>query len=639
MKPVGSHLPRLFPLVVSVILPSLALLPRVSAQSPSAPPVIETTVDVYAEPVPFDLLAGSVNTFTREDIAASGARDAAEFLRFVANVHLSQSGTKGSLSTLTIRGGKPNFTLVLIDGIPANDIGDQLGGAFNFATLDIDSIERIDIFRGPLSTVYGSNAISGVVNIVLRRPDERPRFHITVDGGQYGYAFTSGGASWVHGKTGLAAGGSFSRIGQQVLNDDSMLGTANALVDHRFSNDRSIDAFVRWNRLSDSQLPVSSGGPLYALTKTPEINMADQVSAGGTLRHSLTPRFSYDARAGIFSRVASDNSPAIIDSIPPGPSYVPSSLSDNRFLRIDLLSTQQYAFRPWATSYSSVSWLHESGTSVGSLGGYLPANYKLLRDTFNASGTGILARKRGSITAGLNVQQSSDYDVKLSPRVGGTWSLSGYQLHFSYGQGFKLPSFYSLGNPLVGNPTLHPETGRTYDAGVSHTFSLGHTRAALTYFDNKYDNLIDFSPSLFKLVNRSSAYARGGDLDVSSAFHHVVAGGSVTYVDAGLIGTSDRLRDVPRWSEALHLRFILPRQFIVQADTVWVGRRFDYQVPVPEIATVPRYTLTAVRLEHRFSSRIAGHVRLENMLNSGYQESVGFPSPGIYTSAGLSYSH
>ena len=629
----------LFPFVLSVILLSLVLLPRASGQNPSTPQVTETTVDVYAEPVPFDLLAGSVTTVTREDLAASGARDATELLRSMANVHFSQSGTKGSLSTLTIRGGKPNFTLVLIDGIPVNDIGDQLGGAFNFATLDVDSIERIDIFRGPLSTIYGSNAISGVVNIVLRRPDERPRLNVTVDGGQYGYAFTSGNASWVKEKTGLAAGGSFSRIGQQVLNDDSMLGTANALADHRFSDDRSINASVRWNRLSDSQLPVSSGGPIYALAKTPEINIAEQVSVGETFRHSPTPRFSYDARAGIFSRVASDNSPAIFDSIPPGPSYVPSSLSDTRFLRIDLLSTQQYAFRPSASSYSSVSWLRESGTSIGNLGGYLPANYKLERDTFNASGTGIVSRYWGSITAGLNVQQSSDYGVKLSPRVGGTWNLSGYQLHFSYGQGFKLPSFYSLGNPLVGNPTLKPETGRTYDAGVSHTLSVGHTHAALTYFNNKYDKLIDFSPSLFKLVNRSSAYARGSDLDVSTEFLHIVAGGSVTYVDAGLIGTSDRLRDVPRWSEALHLRLILPRQVTVQADTVWVGRRFDYQVPVPDIATVPRYTLTSLRLEHRFSSRLTGHIRFENMFNSQYQEFVGFPSPGIYTSAGLSYAH
>ena len=627
-----------FPFIVTAILCALFLVPRGTAQSAPALPVTPTVIDVYAEPVPFDELKGSVTTFTRDDLAASGARDATELLRSVADVHFSQSGSKGSLSTLTIRGGKPNFTLVLIDGIPANDIGDELGGAFNFATLDLDSIERIDIFRGPLSTVYGSEAISGVVNIVLRRPEERPGLHVSMEGGQYGYAYTNADTAWVHGTTGVAAGGSFSRIGQQVLNDGSILGTANVLVDHRFSEKQSIDGFARWNRLSDSELPVSSGGPLYALIDSPEVTMADQVSTGATFRQSLTPRFSYDARAGIFSRVASDNAPPIFDTIPPGPSYVPSSFSDTRFTRFDALSTQQYAFRPWITTYSAISWLRENGSSNGNLGGYLPANYQLERRTFNASGTAIVSRDSGSVTAGLNVQQSSDYGVQLSPRIGGSWTVRGYQLHLSYGQGFKLPSFYSLSNPLVGNPNLKPETGRTYDTGISHAFLQSHLRTSLTYFDNSYNDLIDFSPTLFKLVNRSGAFARGSDLDAAAEFHNVRVGASVTYVDAGLIGTTDRLRDVPRWSEALHFRFILPREFITQVDTAWVGRRFDYQVPVPEIMTVPRYTLTTIVLEHKLNAHLAGHIRFENAFNSHYQEFVGFPSPGIYASAGVSYT-
>ncbi len=214
------------------------------AQIATAKPIVDTVVDVYAEPVPFDQLLGSVTTLTREDLAASGARDVAEVLRFLPSVHLSQAGGKGSLTTLTIRGGKPNFTLVLIDGIPANDIGDQLGGAFNFATLDVESIERIDIFRGPLSTVYGSEAISGVVNIALRRPEERPRMHVSVEAGQYGYVYTSGDTAWTRGASGVSAGGSFSRIGEQVFRDGSMLGTANVTANRTFDSRRSSTALL-----------------------------------------------------------------------------------------------------------------------------------------------------------------------------------------------------------------------------------------------------------------------------------------------------------------------------------------------------------------------------------------------------------
>ena len=159
-----------------------------------AVPARGETVTVVAEPVPADTLAGTHTLLDREAIARSGARDAAELLRLIAVVHFSQAGTKGALSTVSIRAGKPNFTLVLIDGVPANDIGDLLGGAFNFATIAADEIERVDILRGPLSAIYGSEAVGGVISIVLRRPVDVGAAHGSVEGGEFGYAAGTGGS-------------------------------------------------------------------------------------------------------------------------------------------------------------------------------------------------------------------------------------------------------------------------------------------------------------------------------------------------------------------------------------------------------------------------------------------------------------
>ena len=618
----------------------LVLSDVVAAQTATAKkPVRTETVTVKAEPIPFDTLAGSYTSLDHEAIVASGARDMTELLRFVASVHFSQSGGKGSLSTVSIRGGKPNFTLVLIDGVPANDIGDELGGAFNFATLDVDQIQRIDIFRGPLSAIYGSEAISGVINIILRRPEEQPAFHIATEGGEFGYARAVGGMSGKVAGVGVAADGSYSRIGQQVLEDGSSLGTAMLAADRELGTRRALDGFARWNRLADEELPVSSGGPLYAISKLPERDRADQITGGANYHQQVNPVWLYSVEGGVFSRVAIDNSPAIFDEVPPGPNFVPQSESHTRFLRPEGETTQQLTPRRWLTSYTGLSLQDESGTSDGELGGY-PDSYSLQRTTFAFSEDADVHGGRGSAGAGFGVEKSTGYDAVVSPRAGGTLRLADWRFHASWGLGFNLPSFYALGDPLVGNPALKAETSRGVDTGVARAFRSSGTEVSLAYFDNAYHNLIDFSPSVFRLVNRNEAFARGSDLDVSQQWGRVMLGGSVTYVDAGLEGTTERLRDVPRWTEEFHARAALARAWTVESSTVWVGRRFDYQVPVPQLDTVPRYTMTNLEATHtfaRWNRRLEGYVRLENAFNSKFQEFVGFPNAGIYASAGCRY--
>jgi len=93
-------------------------------------------------------------------------------VRLAGIVHLSQAGTKGALSTVSLRAGKPNFTLGLVNSVPANDIGHLLG-AFDFATLPAEDIASVNILRGPLSSVYGSEAGSRVISIMLRAPAEQ----------------------------------------------------------------------------------------------------------------------------------------------------------------------------------------------------------------------------------------------------------------------------------------------------------------------------------------------------------------------------------------------------------------------------------------------------------------------------------
>lgn len=635
MKSTPGKSRRYAALVGAVCLSGICALAQRPSPRATAVPTLKEAVTVVAEPVPLDILSGTHTELSQDAIAQSESHDLAEVLRATGVVHLSQSGSKGSLTTISIRSAKPNFTMVLLNGTPVNDIGDLLGGAFNFATVPPDNVERIDILRGPLSSVYGSEAVGGVISITTLPASKQPVLSLGTDGGNFGTSSTSASTSFHAGILSLGVDGGYQRTGQQVLNDSFQRGHTMVRADFDLGSKAHADSFLFWDRLSSISFPVSSGGPLYALSRQFETDQADQLVGGLHYQRQVTPQWFSTAAYDIFSRVAFNNTPAIYDSIPPGSSYVPQQKGDTRFLRQRAVFVEHVKPRSWL-QFDGVAQFHfESGTSTGTVAGVLPATYNLTRPTGFLSFNSTLAKAGFVMTAGLGVETSNVYHTVLSPRAGASYTFGDTRLRASWGQGFKLPSFYSLGSPLVGNPSLRPEFSSGFDAGIEHHFSPAHLDASLSGFNTRYKDLIDFSPAVFRLVNRNLAYGRGVELEANAQWRHATFGGSVSYIDAGFEGTTERLRDVPRWSEDIHLTTPLSSRLRMTWSTALIGQRFDYQVPVPQLATVARYTISTATLDARVRDNLRLILRLENLFDSKYQEFVGFPSPGIYASAGV----
>ncbi|MDE2758084.1 MAG: TonB-dependent receptor plug domain-containing protein, partial [Acidobacteriota bacterium] len=143
------------------------------AQSPSIQPD-PIVVTVSAEAIPLSASSASVTILTRDFVENSRAESMADLLRQVPFLYLSQTGGRGGLTTVSLRGGESNFTLVMIDGVPVNDTTNLLGGAVDFSTLSTDNVERIEIVRGPMSSLYGSEGIGGVINILTRGGGDEP---------------------------------------------------------------------------------------------------------------------------------------------------------------------------------------------------------------------------------------------------------------------------------------------------------------------------------------------------------------------------------------------------------------------------------------------------------------------------------
>ncbi len=160
---------------------------RAGESSVTLDPIVVTAT---AAPAPLSQTSASVAVITREQIEARQAVSVTDLLRNVAGLHIDQPGARGSVSSVYIRGGDPSFTLVLIDGVKVNDSTNNRGGSFDFSTLSTDHIERIEIVRGPLSVLYGSDAVSAVINIITRRGSAEPVISAEVAGGRDAYVRT-----------------------------------------------------------------------------------------------------------------------------------------------------------------------------------------------------------------------------------------------------------------------------------------------------------------------------------------------------------------------------------------------------------------------------------------------------------------
>ncbi len=126
----------------------------------------------------------------RAGIEARQADNVTDLLRQVPGLHIDQPGARGGVSSVYLRGSDPSLTMVLIDGIRVNDLTNNRGGSFDFSTLNTDHIERIEIVPGPLSAVYGSDALSGVINIITRRGHAESSRQIELVGGRFDYIRT-----------------------------------------------------------------------------------------------------------------------------------------------------------------------------------------------------------------------------------------------------------------------------------------------------------------------------------------------------------------------------------------------------------------------------------------------------------------
>jgi outer membrane cobalamin receptor len=596
-------------------------------------------VTVSSQAVPESASAASVTVITHDQIVKSATQSVSDILRQVPFLHMQRAGGQGGLTTIFIRGAKENLVMVMIDGVPVNDITNTLGGSFDFSTLSTDNVERIEIVRGPMSSLYGSEAIAGVVNIISRRHEDTPSVQFNAEGGNFATGQFGANAVGKFKMFDYSTSGSYARVGEQIGLDSYDLGSLafNSTAD--LGKQRILQFNIRYENRESSGYAEGSGGPEYALVREAQRDHAGELVGGLTFQQQWKPWWLYSVEFDGFHRTDHNFTPAIWDQVPPTFFSLPSTLGDVEFHRLHFGVSNNFKISSALMAHLGVGWHQEHGNNDSIVSGTTLFSFDLERNTLDVNGELVYRAHRLTATAGVGINKTEGYDTVLSPRVGANFQLAGSTfLKASWGKGFFIPSFYALSEPAIGNPALQPEYSNSFDVGVEHKFPTPHLKLSATYYHNSMTNLVDFDSNVFKLVNRDSVLTQGVEFASSYQVNsRLQIGGEFAYLHWSLTNTTQPLRYVPHWRSGANIDWRITSRLHSRAEGLFVGRRYDFQIPVQDIETVGGYTTINLILNYEMSDAVSMHVRVENLLNSGYHEYIGFPNPGAYVRAGFTY--
>lgn len=597
---------------------------------------------------PLDTATAAVTVLERTAIEATGAETVADVLRFVPGVDLSSQGTRGGISTAQIRGGDPNFTLVLLDGVALNDGTYQVGEVFNLEGLPASAIERIEIVRGPLSSHYGSAGLAGAIHIVTRdslaTTDASHPASAAED--RFGVETEASLGDARFGRARAALSGA-SRRGSFFV-DISGQRERERVADERFEQvhvqgrgrfawgPRAVlEVAGRVTAWEGDDYPEASGGPQLGSGALRRAENRES-SLGAVLRVGRTEARRHRIEAALYRHGLERDSPAIGFLVPP-------AVEDTTYTRSRLGWSMSLDPRPGIQVSVGADVVREIGDNESTLllppafGGSVEGDYRLERTT-PAISTELLARRGvwtlelgarvdwterpGSTHGGAEV--SPRFGVRVRPRNGPT------QVRASIGRAFKLPSFFALASPraLGGNPGLEPETMVGADVGVERSFG-DDLDAGVTLFAHRYENLVDFDFATFLHVNRGEVEAEGIETFVRWRPRPAwLVSANATWQQVEDADLGDILRHRPDWVVGLRLGWQPRAGLAVHVDGRWVSRFRDEQIPVPERESVAAHTLVGATVDTRLARTLRLRARVDNLFDESYEARIGFPGAG-----------
>ena len=575
-------------------------------------------------------ISASVSVLDADTLRALNKRNIADILKTVPGLSVEEQGGAGGLTAVSIRGGEANFTLVLLDGVPLNDPTNSRGGSFDFANLDLANVERIEIVRGSQSAVYGSDALSGVINIISTQGREGHRQRVRAEGGEDDIRNLNLTASGKAGVLRYAVNLGRRDEGEQVEGSTRKTNNANFRFDWQPHVDHEVTLALRHLNGERTSYPEQSGGPEFALSAALDESDYEEQTFYFRWQADISEIWRSVLSASRFEHEEVFNSPGITPF-----TAVPPNAAETDFQRYQLQWVNSIQIGNSHQLSLGVDYRNENGDSRGSLDfGFfqVPTNFELDRST---RGLFIDIHSRPIqallLQGSLRYDDPDDFDGETSIKLGASYQLnSSLTLSANWGEAFKLPSFFALGHSLVGNPNLKPETARSWDVGLKWPFEENFELVA-TYFSNDFYDLIDFDPALFINVNRSQVESKGTELQLSwTPYEKFRVQAQATYTDLDVKGGNSILLGRPKWKAGTTALWQINNYWSSALDYQWTGKQHasSLHTGVSVVQELDDFHRIDWNLRWQFSKAGRAKLALDNLLDEDYRTAIGFPGPG-----------
>jgi vitamin B12 transporter len=613
---------------------------------------------------PLSEVPQTVTVITREDIEESKVETVGDLLRAVAGVEVLQSGGRGTTTSVFIRGSEADEVLVLIDGVQVNSV---TLGAFDFANLTPEGFDRVEVLRGGGGSLYGSEAVGGVINLITRRGETPPSGAISVAGGNGSTDRETGVFSAASDLFRIA--GSATHIYTGGFGPDVVVDEAGTTADN--NDDYEATTFS----LRGDWTPTETGA-LYAILHYvgSDVGLQNASNFLGVLDPNARLRDDF-----YFAKVGWEDAPL------PGLSYRLSGAyvrDDQRFddppdlgnsaetrstIPSEIVQGDAQANYVWQWSLSTIGFQYtRKSADVSTFSSFSDppdSSFDVAREDYGVYGQEQvrLFDDRLILLGSVRYDHDQQFGDVVSPTAAiamrlpfEPWPgvLTGVRLRATYAEGFRAPTFNELFFPGFGNPDLDPERSSEWNTGLDLEWLEGRVVVSGTYFDRRVTDdivtvLVDPETFEFAPVNLGRVDAQGVEavvqIDLGAGFGF---GGSYTYVGLTSAGGADSVPRRPYNQMSSFVRYETPRVFAsddafqARVDVFYVGDRPDFDPVSGDVVTNPAYTRVDLATAYVLPWRL-GEVtfslfgQVSNLLDRSYQEVLGFPALPINALAGI----
>jgi outer membrane cobalamin receptor len=621
----------------------------VTAQLKLAPQ--SETVVVTASPSPLEagLTGLNVSTLDATTLTTMQPITASDAIRFLPGVILADSGNRGGQTSLFVRGGNSDYNKVLVDGVPVDDPG----GYFDFGATSLAGVGRLELMRGSESVLYGSDAMSSVLQISSAIGHTRvPELRFGGDGGNFGTAHGFASVAGANGRYDYNLFGDQFASNGQGANDDYENSTQGANLGMQIAPNESLRLHVRHND-SRSGVPgeIFPGLPAatdaWARQNNLLASLEFNLAAPAKWQHQLTVYNYNHQRHDIDTGV---------DGWRTTPAYGLIDYPYAEYADINHFGVR-YGGEYSEAKQARTNFGYEFEDENGYIGDpTLPSKNHGLRLNHAVYGEQFVELGRLTMIAGARYVHNQSFGDRVVPRASLTFLLArgdglftGTRLKGSYSEGIKEPSieqsFGYTGYGVYPNPSLKPEEARSLEAGVEQKFGSRYGATA-TYFNTLYRDQITTNGNYSKYINLNRSLAHGAELDLSGRISQALQlQGSYFYTSTQILyaplgydpyATGEPLLRRPKHAGTLLLAYHRKRYGATLGGS-FIGRRPDRDFLGYGLTQAPGYARVDAGGWYQVERHVTLYANAENLLNRHYEEVLGYPALTATFRAGMRF--